>query len=166
MRIILVGYMGSGKSSVGNALAQLLGLPFVDTDEWICSHVGASIASIFEERGEDAFRQLEQRCISEIADQYESVIIATGGGLPIYNDLMTTLLSLGQVVYLKVSVSEIMRRIGSSADRPLIAGRSAASVREHYGTRRHIYQRAPTRVWSRGEVFDIASRIISKLPHN
>lgn len=117
-QIFLVGPMGSGKTTVGQLLAKSLKLNFYDTDAEITAIAGQSISAIFSSKGEDYFRQLE----SNIIDNVGSGVIATGGGLPVFNNNMQRLKKKGLVLYLQVSCQHAMSRIVNDGNRPLLKG--------------------------------------------
>ena len=87
VRIILVGYMGSGKTTVGKALAKNLGLPFYDLDWYIESRMRKTVKQLFDERGEDGFRQVERNMLHEVAE-FENIVLSCGGGTPCFFDNM------------------------------------------------------------------------------
>lgn len=119
--IVLVGFMGCGKSTIGRRLGQMLGYPFVDTDDLIEAKAGMPIARIFAERNEDYFRQLESAVLQELtAPGAERRIIATGGGLVTRRANRRTLKQLGYVVWLQVSPETILERTERNRDRPLL----------------------------------------------
>ena len=101
--VFLIGFMGSGKTSLGKALASQLNYQFVDSDQEIERIEGQKVKDIFEKQGEKAFRLLESKFIESIKE-YKNVVISTGGGLPCHNDLIDKLLNYGTVIYLDVSV--------------------------------------------------------------
>lgn len=117
--IFLVGLMGSGKTTIGRALAKRLNKRFVDADHEIESRTGASIPLIFEIEGEDSFRQREADVIRDLTAQ-EGIVLATGGGA-VLNDASRRLLKeRGIVVYLRASVSSILQRTSHDRNRPLL----------------------------------------------
>ncbi|NNC87077.1 MAG: shikimate kinase [Akkermansiaceae bacterium] len=119
--IILIGFMGSGKSSIGRELSKMLGYPLVDTDALIVERAGKPIRAIFEEEGEEAFRDLEAGVLAEIdADNLHRRIIATGGGIVIRPENRRRLRNLGYVVWLVVSPTEILKRTSRNKERPLL----------------------------------------------
>jgi len=119
--IILIGFMGSGKSSIGRELEHVLGYPVIDTDALIVKRAGKPIRRIFEEDGEEAFRDIESVVLRELdALKPSRRIIATGGGVVVRPENREVLRQLGFVVWLVVSVEEIIKRSGKNRDRPLL----------------------------------------------
>ena len=130
--IFLVGYMASGKSSLGRALAEQLGCEFIDLDQYIEQQEKTTIPSLFETRGEKAFRLLERQAIIDLAGR-QNVVVATGGGAACYSDNMTLMNGAGITIYLKVEPEELWRRLSqpeAQASRPLISALSREALRE------------------------------------
>ncbi|MEO5641701.1 MAG: shikimate kinase [Bacteroidia bacterium] len=124
MRIFLVGYMGSGKSLMGAALAKELGVNFFDLDRAIEKKAGKDVAAIFAAEGEKHFRELEKNCLTELLEE-DDCVIATGGGTPCYFDNMDKMNEAGVVIYLKMSTDHLAERLEAEKDsRPLLAGKS------------------------------------------
>lgn len=120
--IILVGFMGSGKTTVGKELASVLGCPFTDTDQVIENSEGVPVSQIFAEKGENYFRELEKDIVENLDDTHFEVI-AVGGGLPCYNGLMDVLNKKGFTVYLKADEELLFERLWHEMEeRPLIEG--------------------------------------------
>jgi len=117
--VVLTGFMGTGKTTVGRLLASQLGRTFVDTDERIVARAGRSIPDLFAERGETGFRDLEAAVCRELA-QCSGLVIATGGGALLDADVRAAFSSTGRVVCLTCDVDEMLRRIGQDVDRPLL----------------------------------------------
>ena len=117
--IFLIGLMGSGKTTVGRALAKKLNKRFIDSDHEIEARTGASIALIFEIEGEDSFRQREAEVIRDLATQ-DDIVLATGGGAVLHAGSRALLASRGTVVYLRASVSSILQRTSHDKSRPLL----------------------------------------------
>lgn len=127
--IILVGFMGSGKTTFGRNLAEKLNYQFIDTDKEIETLVGMSIPTIFEKKGEAYFRQLEREFIKQL--KVQNVVIATGGGLPCFYDNMNYLNKIGVTVYLKYSVEELFERLkNETISRPLLKEKSDTELFE------------------------------------
>jgi shikimate kinase len=119
--IYLVGFMASGKSTVGRILANKIGFPFIDIDDVIESRERLPIWRIFEMKGEPYFRELETRELITLTEQAlkEGLVIATGGGLPCNPGTLSYMKSHGRVVYLKAGVDEIIERTGEGETRPV-----------------------------------------------
>ena len=113
--------MGAGKSTLGKKLAKAIGYQFVDSDKEISNQQGVTISVLFDTKGEAYFRQLEKEFIEQL-DSNENYIVATGGGLPIYTNLMNTLNEKGITLYLRVKPSTLLLRLKEGQKkRPLIA---------------------------------------------
>lgn len=130
-RILLVGFMAAGKTTLGKALAKNLGLQFVDLDLYIESRYHATVSQIFAERGEEGFRQIERNMLHEVAE-FEDVIIATGGGTPCFFDNMEYMNAQGTTVFLDASVDVIFTRLTiARTQRPLVAGKTDEELRSY-----------------------------------
>lgn len=122
MPVFLVGFMGCGKTEIGQCLSQMTGLPFFDTDGLILRRSGLSISDIFEQQGEAAFRRMESELLRQYPFPPES-IVATGGGLPCHDDNMAYLNAHGQTVYLDAPEALLFRYLNQAdarAGRPLL----------------------------------------------
>ncbi len=130
-RVILIGYMGAGKTSIGRRLALALGLQFYDLDWYIEMRYHTRVAGIFKEHGEEHFRDLERRMLHEVAE-FEDVIISCGGGTPCFYDNMDYLNQQGDTVYLKADpeVLAMHLRMGK-VERPLIKGKSPEELEQY-----------------------------------
>ena len=130
-RIFLIGYMGSGKTSMGVKLAENLGLTFVDMDHYIEQKYHKTISQIFEESGQDAFRKIEHNCLHEVAE-FEDCVIATGGGAPCFFDNMEFMNHRGLTVFLNLSTEQLAQRLENSraGKRPLIANKKGDELRQ------------------------------------
>jgi shikimate kinase len=123
-RLFLAGYMGAGKTTVGKLLAKKMDWSFIDIDGFIENRYRQTIATIFEEKGETGFREIERRTLQEIGS-FEKVIVSTGGGLPCFFDNMDLMNRTGITIYLKASVDELVSRLDPDKQaRPLIKGKS------------------------------------------
>ncbi|MFT3989936.1 MAG: shikimate kinase [Luteolibacter sp.] len=119
--IVLIGFMGSGKSTVGRELHQRLGYPLIDMDQVIEQRAGKPITAIFADEGEDAFRNLETQLLEELSDPAAPRrIISTGGGVIGRGENRELLRHLGYVVWLHAPVEVILERTGRNKDRPLL----------------------------------------------
>jgi shikimate kinase len=119
--IILIGFMGCGKSSVGKKLAEKLNYCFCDVDRMIERDNKKSISEIFETEGEEYFRELETKTVKELITTVNNCIISVGGGLPIKAGNRELLKALGSVVFLKIRKETILKRLEFDKTRPLLA---------------------------------------------
>ena len=119
--VVLVGFMGSGKSSVGRELARRFGAPFVDVDEWIESAAGCRIRDLFAREGEPAFREREKAALREVLS-VKGCVIATGGGAFADEENRVLLRSYAPVVYLDAAVETLLERLAVDLGRPLLRG--------------------------------------------
>jgi shikimate kinase len=117
--IILIGMMGSGKSTLGRSLAQALSCPFIDADTEIERIAGCSIGEIFSQKGEAAFRALEKSVLADLVDHFKGVI-ATGGGAIMDEDTRKNILQKGLVIWLQASLDTLFERAGHDKTRPLL----------------------------------------------
>ena len=120
--IILIGYMGSGKSSAARALSDKLGIPVTDTDAHIEADEGMKISDIFDRFGEDRFRDMETELLHDLIKERKVQVVSTGGGMPVREENRKLLKDLGSVVYLKASPEQIAKRLEHDTTRPLLAG--------------------------------------------
>ena len=139
--VILVGFMGAGKSSVGRILARRLGRCFVETDEMITATEGRSIPEIFTEKGEAHFRRLEDEMVRLLALKGGDVI-ATGGGLPCAEGRLEALRSIGTVVWLAGDFPTLYERALRGGDRPMLHGKTREQAETLYEARKAFYSRA------------------------
>ena len=142
-KIVLLGYMGSGKSSVGKQLADDLKVPFIDLDDYIEDQLNMSIPEIFGKKGEIFFRKQEHVLLKEILESKEGAVIALGGGTPVYSRNMDLILDhTEQVFYLKVSIPVLAARLEKEKDhRPLIRHLEDEELAEFIG--KHLFERNP-----------------------
>lgn len=120
--IVLIGFMGCGKTTVGMQLASKLGYDFIDTDKLIVDKYERNISDIFIKEGEAYFRHLETKIIEELCVSTSNSIISVGGGLPITAGNGDILRRLGRVIFLTISKESVMLRLRNDRDRPLLAG--------------------------------------------
>lgn len=145
-RIILIGYMGAGKTTVGKALSQALGLPFYDLDWYIEERHRRTIAQIFAEKGEKGFRDIERNILHEVAE-FEDVVISCGGGTPCFFDNMEYMNRQAQTVYLKASPDILFRHLKmGKVERPLLKDKTEDEmkqyIRDSLSTRAPFYSQA------------------------
>jgi len=138
--VFLVGFMGSGKSTVGPLLAERLHMPFVDLDARIVAEQGRPIADLFAEGGESYFRGLEHDALASLTAT-EPAVIACGGGIVTREDSRELLGRLGTVVYLRTTAAETLSRISDRSSRPLLSGPNAAEdARDLLEARSALYE--------------------------
>ena len=118
--IILIGFMGCGKSSVGVKLSYYLRRTMIDTDKWIEQKQKKTISEIFAESGEETFREMETECLKELIKTADRQIISVGGGLPIREENHALLKELGRVFYLQVTPETVYERVKHDTGRPLL----------------------------------------------
>lgn len=161
-RVYIVGMMASGKSTIGRLLADRLGMDFIDMDDAIVEKEQMSINEIFDVKGEEYFRKLESDLLNTLKCR-NSLIISTGGGAPVFNEGMATMMNTGKVVWLKVSKNEIFDRLKNDKSRPLAKAISKNQLLRITTERNPIYKQAHIRVWNRGDTNAVVSRIIKQL---
>jgi len=128
--IVLVGFMGSGKTSFGKELAQKLNYNFLDTDKAIEELLGTTVATLFQTKGEAFFRTAEKQLLDNL--NVEHTVVATGGGMPCFNDNMNYLNKIGVTVYLQYSAEELYERLKQDkAKRPLLAKKTPKELKEY-----------------------------------
>ena len=161
--VILVGFMGAGKSAVGRLLARRLGRCFVETDDMIVAGEGRSIPEIFRVAGEARFRQLEAETLEALKLKSRDVI-ATGGGFPCREGRMEALRGLGIVVWLAGGLDALLERARRTGGRPMLAGRTEAELEALYRARQPYYRRAHITVETGGLGPDqVVARILAAL---
>lgn len=139
--IILIGYMGSGKTTVGQALADKLSYQFLDTDAYIEEEQNMMISHIFEEYGEEYFRNIETRTIENMERNIKHNIISTGGGLPLRECNGAILKKMGFVVFLSVKKETVLERLKGDTQRPLLQGNDMEQkIEEMLNFRNPIYE--------------------------
>lgn len=133
-RIILIGYMGAGKTTLGKALAQELNLQFYDLDWYIEERYHKTIAQIFAERGEDGFREIERNMLHETAE-FENIILSCGGGTPCFFDNMAYMNRQAKTVYLKATPEILTQHLRmSKTERPLLKGKNDEELIQYIST--------------------------------
>ena len=139
-RLVLVGMMGSGKTTVGRALAGRLGWAFVDSDALVESSTGSTVAELFASGGEEAFRAEESRVLAEVLATTAPVVVATGGGAVLAEGNRTLLAESAVVIWLRAEPSTLAARVGRGKGRPLLAGDPEATLADLDELRRPIYE--------------------------
>lgn len=131
MITFIIGYMASGKTTFGKALAERLNIPFIDLDSFIEEKEGIAVKEIFAQKGEKAFRELERDMLREAAESLTHGVIACGGGTPCHFDNMDFLNNKGITVFLETSTPVLISRLqAENAARPLVAGKSDDEIKE------------------------------------
>lgn len=151
MRIFLIGFMASGKSTIGKKLANKLNLPFVDLDTYIEKKFNTTIRFLMYEKGQEEFRVIEKEALSEVIEKYKDAIISTGGGTPCFFDNMERMRKNGTTIYLEMDVPTLVNRLlYAKKDRPLIWGKSKEDLtiyaKELMNKRKSDYEQADFKV--------------------
>ncbi len=173
-RIILIGYMGAGKTTLGKALARLTDRPFYDLDQYIESRLHTTIPQIFAERGEAGFREAEKSMLHEVAE-FEDVIISCGGGTPCYSDNMDYLNRQGETVFLRATPQTLKEHLMmGKTQRPLIQGKTGDElihfIEENLSQRMPFYSKAKhiidiEVIHTQEEIINYANLINEKVAH-
>ncbi len=121
-RIVLMGFMGAGKTTIGRALAKALSCEMIDTDEQIEREQGRKISDIFAQDGEMVFRDLETELLKRLCNSERNFVLSIGGGMPMREQNRALLREIGEVIYLNTSKEEIIRRVSGDKSRPLLQG--------------------------------------------
>ncbi|MCH5233853.1 MAG: shikimate kinase [Muribaculaceae bacterium] len=131
MKLFIVGYMASGKTTFGKALAEKLGTRFIDLDQYIEENTSKTISQIFAENGEEGFREIEKEFLHKAVDSEQDVVLACGGGTPCFFDNMSFLNGQGVTVFLETSIPVLISRlIEENHKRPIMAGKSDEEIRQ------------------------------------
>jgi len=146
VRIFIIGYMGSGKTTVGKNLAQRLKFCFIDMDTFIEQKYHRTISNYFEADGEEKFREIEHLALKEII-KLENIVVATGGGTPCFYDNMDQMNRQGITIYLKMEVQALANRLkNNQSKRPLIKGKTQSQLIEYItktlAERKKYYQKS------------------------
>ncbi|MEY8338753.1 shikimate kinase [Lachnospiraceae bacterium 62-35] len=141
--IILIGFMGAGKTSVGQQLARQQNCSFLDIDEYIEKRAGMAVSQIFEIQGEEAFRRMETESLRELAGNCRGCVISVGGGLPVREENRKLLKQLGTVIYLRVMPKTVEERLKGDKTRPMLqGGDSGERIRTLLAFRNPLYEEA------------------------
>jgi len=151
MNVLLIGFMASGKTTVGRRLSQRLGYAFIDTDQFIESELGCTIADVFSIQGEAYFRALESRLAGRLKG-LQNAVISTGGGMPISPGNLERLREAGTVVFIKASLEDILARLERDTRRPQVReGELRETVERLLAERLPLYEQADLVVESHGK---------------
>lgn len=145
-RVILVGYMGAGKTTIGKVLAREMGMEFYDLDNYIEDRFHQKIPDIFAQKGEEGFREIERKMLHEVAE-FENVVLSCGGGTPCFYDNIDYMNQQGQVVYLKATPEVLYQHLMmGKGERPLLKGKSKEElmifIHEQLEKREPFYEKA------------------------
>ncbi|MCK8826645.1 shikimate kinase [Natroniella acetigena] len=164
MNIALIGFMGTGKSSVGRELADELGYSFVDLDQEIVKHEGQEIPQLFATAGEDYFREVETEVTKKVAAK-DKQVIATGGGVVLKEENLEALRSNGTLILLTATPEEILRRTSQDGDRPLLeVDGPLAKIEELLTERKEKYDCTPYQIDTTGlSLIEVVEEIIEQL---
>jgi shikimate kinase len=142
MKLVLLGYMASGKSVIGKILANKLKMKFVDLDHYIEDREGQSIPTIFEEKGEIYFRKVENKYLMELLDKHGNHVLSLGGGTPVYGDNMSNIIEKSISFYLSAPVDVLFERLKNETyQRPLVADIGEENLEEFIA--KHLFERNP-----------------------
>jgi len=131
-RIIIIGYMGAGKTTVGKALSKELGIAFYDLDWYIESRMRKTVSQIFAEKGEEGFRKIEYNMLHEVAE-FEDIIISCGGGTPCFFDNIDYLNQQGETIYLKARPDVLYGHLKmAKVERPLLKDKSPEEMQQFW----------------------------------
>jgi shikimate kinase len=147
MKIFLIGFMASGKTTLGSELAEMMGFQFIDLDDFLEAKYKKSIKILFEIEGEEQFRLLENEALREVAAMDGDIVVASGGGTSCFYNSIDFMNKHGITVYIKVEVAELLARlIDSKKNRPLLWGKTPEELNEYIirvlDERQKYYERA------------------------
>jgi shikimate kinase len=146
MKIFLVGMPGSGKTTLGEQVANALAIPFVDLDKEIEKHEGRSVPEIFRENGESYFRQIESTLLNDWARRQQNFVMSTGGGAPCHRNGMQIINTNGISIFIDVPVDVLIERTKDKSHRPLLNSETDDELKKKLGdllsTREQIYRTA------------------------
>lgn len=142
MKIILLGYMGSGKSTIGKKLAKITSSNYIDLDDYISDKENSTIKNIFKYKGEIYFRKKETTYLHGLLKSNENFVLSLGGGTPCYGENMDLISKNGKSFYLKASINELYDRLKTrKSERPLIKNIATDDLKEFIA--KHLFERSP-----------------------
>jgi shikimate kinase len=139
-RVLLIGMMGAGKSTVGRAVAERLGWPYLDSDEQVQAHTGMTVPEIFASLGEVAFRREEALALAQAVTSPGPVVVGVAGGAVLDPENRRQLRLAGLVIWLRAGVSTLAARVGAGETRPLLGDDPAAALARLYQERMPLYR--------------------------
>ena len=141
--IVLIGFMGSGKTTTGKALKEKTDMTFVDTDELIEAYEGCKISEVFADKGEAYFRRLENETLKNLLSSTDNKVISTGGGIVTNQANIPLLKQLGKVFYLRINPETVVERLEGDKTRPLLMGEDKlVKVEQLMTDRKELYEMA------------------------
>ncbi|WP_413379752.1 shikimate kinase [Alkalihalobacillus sp. 1P02AB] len=143
--VYLTGFMGSGKTTVGEGLGKAVGVQVIDTDQWIEQTEGETIKELFQTKGEQYFREKETEALAKI--QQTPLIVTTGGGIVLKEQNRELMKKKGIVVFLDCKIDEIFDRVAGDSTRPLLQNKSKADIKKIFDERKTYYLEAATIVF-------------------
>ena len=160
--IILTGFMGTGKTTLGQLLAEKIGYEFIDTDTLIETQIGQTISNLFQKQGEETFRKLESELVEKLA-QKQRLVIATGGGLVLDPNNVALLSKTGQIICLTASPEEILSRVsGQQGARPLLQGKDPLEkISQLLQQRASVYRQFPQFSTSKLSRKELLNRLVT-----
>ncbi|MBU4211505.1 MAG: shikimate kinase [Verrucomicrobia bacterium] len=167
LNIVLVGFMGTGKTTIGRALADQLKRDYVDMDIELEARAGKPIPRIFAEDGEPVFRRMERDLVVELSRR-SNLVIAAGGGIVLNPDNIRDLSATGHVICLKATSDEIIHRVSGSNHRPLLEeGDKAGRILKLLMARQPFYDAIPAQVDTTGKtVAEVVAEVLEKIPYS
>ena len=164
--LVLVGLMGAGKTTVGKECARRLDRSFVDLDELIMVHAAMPIEELWNERGEDRFREMEREVVVEVCEAPNPLVIACGGGTVVDPDNRRRLRAAGTVVWLRAPTAVLAARVGNDETRPLLAGDPAGALARLASMREAAYTAAADAEVDTEdrEIDEVASAVLAAFP--
>ncbi len=140
-KIVLMGYMASGKTVIGKALSKKLRIKFIDLDDFITHKEGLTVPEIFKEKGELFFRKLEYKYLKQLLDRQEDFVLSLGGGTPTFHGIMDLIMDKALSIYLRANVQTLYDRLSISdkAERPMLTYISTDLLKEYIGM--HLFER-------------------------
>ena len=164
MRIYLIGFMCSGKTTIGKLLSEKLKFEFIDIDEEIRKSEGMSIPEIFEKKGENFFRKKEFETLKKISEK-DNIVISTGGGLGANKKALNFMKKKGKVIWININFQTFLKRCSESTDRPLLK-KSLEELKELFEKRKEIYEEADIKVNGEKKPEEVVREIILSLKGN
>jgi len=162
-KIFIIGLPGSGKSTIGQLLAEKLGIPFLDLDVIIEIMKGKSITKIFTEEGEDEFRKIEAQALNSLVVANEPFVMATGGGTPCFNDHIRKMNTYGKTIFLNTPLEILASRTNQNNERPLLMDDHQRRLEKLFDERISYYQQAEVIINTAGKSAAALSNEIAQL---